>query len=70
MIVLLYKQTCLTTNELNLSLPNVIISLLHEFEDVYLPSTTRIEHQIDFILETSILNKPAYRTNLKETKEH
>lgn len=70
MIVLLYKQTCLNTNELNLSLPNVIISLLHEFEDVYLPPTMRIEHQIDFIIETSILNKPGYRSNLKETKEH
>ena len=77
MIVLLYKQTCLNTNELNLSLPNVIISLLHEFEYVYpkmipnsLPPTTRIEHQIDFILEASILNKPAYRSNLEETKEH
>lgn len=35
-----------------------------------LPPTTRIEHQIDFILEASILNKPAYRSNLEETKEH
>jgi hypothetical protein len=28
-----------------------------------------IEHQIDFVPGTTILNQPAYRSNLEETKE-
>lgn len=34
-----------------------------------MPLIRGIEHQIDFILEIPILNKPAYRSNPKETKE-
>ena len=34
MIVLLYKEACSITNELNVSLPSVVISLLQDFDDV------------------------------------
>ena len=52
-------------------------SLLQEFEDVFqdeatklgLPPIRGIEHKIEFILETIIQNRPAYRANPTETKE-
>jgi len=34
-----------------------------------LPPLRGIEHQIDFVPETSILNRQAYKSNLEETKE-
>jgi len=56
--------------------PSVAISLLQEFDDVFpddthsgLPPLRGIEHQIDFIPEASIANRPAYRSNPEETKE-
>jgi hypothetical protein len=55
MIVLLYKETLLNTNELDLTLPS-IVSLLQEYGDVFpeetphgLPPIRGIEHQIDFV---------------------
>ncbi|XP_057983505.1 uncharacterized protein LOC131168227 isoform X1 [Malania oleifera] len=76
MIVLLYKEACLNTNELDLVLPSSIVSLLQEYEDVFpeetlhgLPLIRGIEHQIDFVLGATIPNRPAYRSNLEETKE-
>ena len=33
--VLLYKETCFNTNELDKSLPSVVVSLLKEYEDVF-----------------------------------
>ena len=57
-------------------MPSVAISLLQEFDDVFpddthsgLPPLRGIEHQIDFIPEASIPNRPAYRSNPEETKE-
>ena len=35
-IVLLYKETLFNTNQLDTSLPSSIVSLLQEFEDVFL----------------------------------
>ena len=35
MIVLLYKEALLNTNELDLALPSSIVSLLQEYEDVF-----------------------------------
>jgi hypothetical protein len=56
--------------------PSVAISLLQEFDDVFpndnlsgLPPLRGIEHQIDFVPGASIPNRPAYRSNLEETKE-
>ena len=71
MIVLLYKEALLNTNELD-----SVVSLLQEFEDVFpdekphgLPPILGIEHQIDFVPNASIPNRPAYRSNLDKTKE-
>jgi hypothetical protein len=76
MIVLLYKEALLNTNELDLALPSSIVSLLQEYEDVFpdeiphgLPPIRGIEHQIDFVPGATIPNRPAYRSNPGETKE-
>ena len=76
MIVLLYKEALLNTNELDLTLPSSIVSLLQEYEDVFpeetphgLPPSRGIEHQIDFVPGATIPNQPAYRSNPKEIKE-
>ncbi|XP_066374964.1 uncharacterized protein [Miscanthus floridulus] len=73
--VLLYKEVLLSTNDLPCSLPSVVLDLLQDFEDVFpdeqpagLPPLRGIEHQIDFP-GASLPNRPAYRTNLEETKE-
>ena len=49
--VLLYKEACFNTNELDESLPNVVVSLLQEYEDMFpndvpsgLPPTRGIKH--------------------------
>jgi hypothetical protein len=53
--VLLYKEACFNTNELDESLPSIVVSLLQEYEvfsnDVPsgLPPVRGIEHQIDFV---------------------
>ncbi|GKV13218.1 hypothetical protein SLEP1_g24263 [Rubroshorea leprosula] len=64
------------TNELNDSLPSAVKSFLQDFKDVFpkdipnsLPPIRGIEHQIDFILGATILNRPAYQSNPNETKE-
>ena len=33
--VLLYKEVCFNTNELDESLPSIVVSLLQEYEDVF-----------------------------------
>ena len=75
MILLVYKEAYFNTNDLDHIVPRVAISLLHEFGDVFpddtpsgLPLLRGIEHQIDFIPEASIPNRPAYRSNPEETK--
>ena len=74
--MLLCKEACLHTNELNSSLPSAIVTLLQDFEDVFpnevpngLPPIRGIGHQIDFIPGANIPNRHAYRSNLDETKE-
>jgi hypothetical protein len=74
--VLLYKEARFNTNELDESLPSVVVSLLQEYEDVFpnnvpsgLPPIRGIEHQIDFVPGVTIPNRPAYRSNPEETKE-
>ena len=76
MIVLLYKEALLNTNQLDDSLPSVVVSLLQAFDDVFpeevligLPPIRGIEHQIDFVPGAVIPNRPAYRSNPEETKE-
>jgi hypothetical protein len=65
LIVLMYKEALLCTNDLVGALPSGIVSLLQKFEDVFLeevpcslPPIQGIEHQIDFILDASIPNRP------------
>jgi hypothetical protein len=74
--VLLYKEACFNTNEFDEYLPSFVVSLLQEYEDVFpyyvpssLPPIRGIEHQIDFVPSATIPNRPAYRSNLEETKE-
>jgi hypothetical protein len=76
LIVLMYKEALLCTNDLVGALPSDIVFLLQEFEDVLpeevphgLPPIRGIEHQIDFIPGASIPHQPAYRSNPEETKE-
>ena len=64
------------TNELDKSLPSIVVSLLHEYEDVFpnnvpsgLPTIRGIEHQIDFVPGETIPNQPTYRSNPEKTKE-
>ena len=54
MIVLMYKEAFLNTNQLDRSLPSAVVSLLQAFDDVFpeevpigLPPIRGIEHQID-----------------------
>ena len=72
----MYKDVCFNTNELDKSLPSVVVSLLQEYENVLpndvpsgLPPIRGIEHQIDFVPGATIPNRPAYRSNPEETKE-
>ena len=76
MIFLVYKESYLNLDETNQSLPSLVVSLLQEFEDVFLeeipnelPPIRGIEHQIDFVPGAAIPNRPAYRSNPEETKE-
>ncbi|XP_010531769.1 PREDICTED: uncharacterized protein LOC104807992 [Tarenaya hassleriana] len=76
MIVLMYKEALLNTNELTSSLPSVVFDLLQVYDDVFpeelphgLPPIRGIEYQIDLVPGASLPNKAAYGTNPKETKE-
>ncbi|KAK1581185.1 hypothetical protein Q3G72_003854 [Acer saccharum] len=76
MIVHFYKEACFSTNEIDSSLPSVVVSLLQDFDEVFpeempigLPPIRGIEHQIDFVPGAPIPNRPAYRSNPEETKE-
>jgi hypothetical protein len=76
MIFLVYKESYLNLDETDQSLPSLAVSLLQEFEDVFLeempsglPPIRGIEHQVDFIPRAVIPNQPSYRSNPEETKE-
>ncbi|KAJ9538373.1 hypothetical protein OSB04_031106 [Centaurea solstitialis] len=70
------EEAQLATNNLAGSIPSNVLAVLQEFEDLFseevpdgLPPTRGIEHQVDFVPEASIPNKPNYRTSPEETKE-
>ncbi|XP_058006768.1 uncharacterized protein LOC131182136 [Hevea brasiliensis] len=74
--VLMYKEVNLCVTDLDSHLPSDALSLIQEYEDVFpnelppgLPPIRGIEHQIDLVPGAQIPNRPAYRTNPKETKE-
>ncbi|KAK5819565.1 hypothetical protein PVK06_024575 [Gossypium arboreum] len=76
MYVFMYKEAFLNTNKLPKNLPASVLSLIHEFEDIFsdeipsgLPPIRGIEHQIDLVPGAALPNRPAYRSNLEETKE-
>lgn len=75
-IVVMYKNVYLNTNKINHSFSTATVSLLLKFEEVFpkvipngLPPIKGIKQQINFIVEASIPNTPAYRSNPDETKE-
>ncbi|KAL1336815.1 hypothetical protein AAHE18_10G090400, partial [Arachis hypogaea] len=75
-IMVRFRNTLLSDTKLNPNLPNIFVSLLQEFANVFptdvpsgLPPLRGIEHQIDFIFGASISNRLAYRSNSKKTKE-
>ena len=70
--VLLYNEASFNTNDLEESLPSVVVSLLQEYEDVFpndLPPIRGIEHQIDFAPSVTIPIRPTYMSNPEEIKE-
>ena len=76
MILLVYKEAYFNTNNLDSTIPSVVVSLMQEYDDVFpedipngLPPLRGIEHQIDLVPGASIPNRPAYRSNPEETKE-
>lgn len=76
LLVLLYKEAYFNLNKINENLLGRIVFVLQDYKDVFheevpdgLPPLIGIEHQIDFLLETIIPYRPAYRCNSKETKE-
>jgi hypothetical protein len=67
MIILVYKKAYFNANDLDFYASNVIVSLLYEFNNVFieeipsgLPLIRRIEHQIDLVPRATIPNRPAY----------
>jgi hypothetical protein len=73
--VLICKGTILTTND-HSTIPSPLLSLLKEFQDVFLdelphglPPLRGIEHRIDLIPGAPLPNRATYRTNPDETKE-
>ena len=73
-IFIAYPRKCLKIYA-SLDSSKCLDSLLKKFQDTFqdppkkLPSLKGIEHQIDFIPGAFLPNRPAYRTNLEESKE-
>ncbi|RDX81038.1 hypothetical protein CR513_38333, partial [Mucuna pruriens] len=66
MFLLLHKETCLNSKIDPSSFPTYVISLLPDFENVFLNE----ELSTTLILSWAALpNKPTYKSNLDETKE-
>jgi hypothetical protein len=67
MIILVYKKAYFNANDLDFYASNVIVSLLYEFNNVFieeipsgLPLIRRIEHQIDLVPKATIPNRLPY----------
>jgi hypothetical protein len=74
--VLVCKNVLYCIDDTSIDLPPTVANLLQEYMDVFpfeippgLPLVRGIEHNIDLILEASLPNCDAYRTNPEETKE-
>jgi len=75
MILLLYEEAYFNTNKLDSYVPNICISLLQEFGDVFtneipngVPLVRGIKHYIDLVPDSTIPNRPAYKSNLEGKK--
>jgi hypothetical protein len=75
MILLLYEEAYFNTNKHDSYVPNICISLLQEFEDVFtneipsgVPLVRGIKHYIDLVPGSTIPNRPAYKSNLEGNK--
>jgi hypothetical protein len=75
MILLLYKKVYFNTNELDLCIFSIYVTLLQKFKDVFLdeiqsglPLIREIEHQIDLVPSSAISNIAAYRSNHEKIK--
>ena len=73
MILLVYKEAYFNTNDLDHIVPSATISLLQEFDNFppddtpnRLPPLRGKEHQIDFVREALIPNRPSYKRNPEE----
>jgi hypothetical protein len=73
MILLVYKEAYFNTNDLDHMVPSATISLLQEFDYIFLDDTPNglpplrgKEHHIDFVRGASIPNRPSYRRNPEE----
>ncbi|XP_073153668.1 uncharacterized protein [Henckelia pumila] len=71
------KEFLLNTSDIAGDLPSIVTSLLQEFEDLFpeelpqgLPPLREIEHQINFVPGSALLNHPAYRSNSEETNKN
>jgi len=77
MILLMYKNVYFNTNNFDHVMHSIVVSLLHDFEDVFpkdissgLPPLKEIEHSIDLVPMAAIPNRPSsYRSNPEEMKE-
>jgi hypothetical protein len=76
MILLVYKEAYFNINDLDSVVSNMAISLLQEFDDVFLedipsrlPPLRGIEHQINLMPEALIPNRLAYKRNPEKMKE-
>jgi hypothetical protein len=76
MILLVYKEAYFNINDLDSVVSSMAISLLREFDDVFLedipsglPPLRGIEHQINLMPEASIPNRLAYRRNPEKMKK-
>jgi len=76
MILLMYNETYFNNNKLDPCISSVCIFLLQDYKYIFpdeIPSVLSpirgTEHQIDFVPEAIIPNRPIYRSNFDETKE-
>ena len=76
MILLVYKEVYFNVNNLDHVVPSMAISLLQDFEDVFLedilsrlPPLKGMEHQINHVPRVVIPNQLACRSNSKKIKE-
>lgn len=76
MFVFLQKKTCFNTNDIDLSLPSIVVHLLQKYKNVFpddvpsgLPLIMGIKYKFDIIHGVIISNQLTYRSDLMETNK-